>query len=129
MHISPTTAALVLLLIVLCIATFGRLWMATAAAVVAALVLNFFFMPPIGTFIIQDPQNWAALFVFVIVAVIGSHLSATAQSRAREAERGALASTLLASLAHDLRTPLTAIRVAVGNVLAIAPGSDRREQA
>ncbi len=129
MHISPTTAALVLLLFVLCVATFGRLWMATAGAVIAALVLNFFFLPPIGTFVIDDPQNWVALFVFVIVAVIGSRLSATAQRRARDAERGALASTLLASLAHDLRTPLTAIRVAVGNVIDGAAGADRREQA
>src|SRR5438552_6768605 len=128
MHISPTTAALALLLAVLCVAAFGRLWMAMAAAVTATLCLNFFFLPPVGTFTIADPENWVALFVFLIVAVIGSQLSAAAQSRAREAARGALASTLLASLSHDLRTPLTAIRVAIGNLTDTVSDADRRQQ-
>jgi K+-sensing histidine kinase KdpD len=129
MHVSPTTAALALLLAVLCVAAFGRMWMATAAAVAATLCLNFFFLPPVGTFTIADPQNWVALVVFLIVAVIGSQLSATAQSRAREAARGALASTLLASLSHDLRTPLTAIRVAIGNLTETSSDIERRQQA
>src|SRR5438552_5772448 len=85
MHISPTTAALALLLAVLCVAAFGRLWMAMAAAVTATLCLNFFFLPPVGTFTIADPQNWVALAVFLIVAIVGSNLSAAAQQRAREA--------------------------------------------
>ncbi|MEP6918203.1 MAG: ATP-binding protein, partial [Acidobacteriota bacterium] len=45
----------------------------------------FFFLPPVGTFTIADPQNWVALFAFLAVAVIGSNLSAKAQNRAREA--------------------------------------------
>ena len=129
MNVSPTTSALALLLAVLCVAAFGRLWMAMAAAVVATLCLNYFFLPPVGTFTIADPQNWVALVVFLIVAVIGSQLSAAAQSRARDAARGALASTLLASLSHDLRTPLTAIRVAIGNLTGTSSDLERRQQA
>jgi len=129
MHASPTTAALALLLGVLCVAAFGRLWMAMTAAVVATLCLNFFFLPPLGTLAIVDPENWIGLVVFLIVAVIGSQLSAAAQSRAREAARGALASTLLRSLSHDLRTPLTAIRVAIGNLMDTTSEIDRRQQA
>jgi len=129
MDVSPTTAALVLLLAVLCVAAFGRLWMAVTAAVVAALVLNFFFLPPVGTLAIAGPENWVVLIVFLVVAVIGSQLSATAQARAREATRGALASTLLASLSHDLRSPLTAIRVAVGNLVDTHADAERRQQA
>ena len=49
------------------------------------LALNFFFLPPVGTFTIADPQNWVALFAFLVVAVIASNLSAAAQERAREA--------------------------------------------
>ena len=49
------------------------------------LTFNFFFLPPVGTFTIADPQNWIALFAFLVVAVIASKLSAAAQSRAREA--------------------------------------------
>jgi two-component system sensor histidine kinase KdpD len=129
MHLSPTPAALALLLIVLCVATFGRLWMAMAAAIVATLSLNFFVLPPVGTFTIADPANWVVLFVFLVVAMIGSQLSAAAQVRAREAARGALASTLLASLSHDLRTPLTAIRVTIGNLADTASDIERRQQA
>jgi len=129
MDLSPTAAALTLLLAVLCVAAFGRLWMAMAAAVLATVSLNFFFMPPVGTLTIADPRNWLSLIVFLVVAVIGSQLSATAQARAGEATRGALASTLLASLSHDLRTPLTAIRVAVGNLADIQSEAERRQQA
>ena len=49
------------------------------------LTLNFFFLPPVGTFTIADPQNWIALFAFLVVAVIASNLSAAAQDRARDA--------------------------------------------
>jgi two-component system sensor histidine kinase KdpD len=84
-HVSPTTVALVLLLVVLGTAAFGRLRIAILVSVVAMLALNFFFLPPVGTFTIADPQNWVALFVFLIVAVIASNLSAAAQDRTREA--------------------------------------------
>ncbi|HKE85003.1 MAG TPA: DUF4118 domain-containing protein, partial [Vicinamibacterales bacterium] len=83
--VSATTAALGLLLIVLGTATAARLRIAIIASVVAMLTLNFFFLPPVGTFTIADPQNWVALFVFLIVAVIASNLSAAAQDRTSEA--------------------------------------------
>jgi two-component system sensor histidine kinase KdpD len=84
-RVSPTTVALALLLIVLGTATIARLGIAIVVSVVATLALNFFFLPPVGTFSIADPQNWIALFAFLIVAVIGSNMSAAAQNRAREA--------------------------------------------
>ena len=83
--VSPTTAALALLLVVLGAATLARLRTAIAVSLLAMLTLNFFFLPPIGTFTIADPQNWIALFAFLVVAVIASNLSAAAQARAREA--------------------------------------------
>jgi two-component system, OmpR family, sensor histidine kinase KdpD len=83
--VSPTTVALALLLVVLGTATIARLRIAIVVSVVAMLTLNFFFLPPVGTFTIADPQNWIALFAFLVVAVIASNLSAAAQDRAREA--------------------------------------------
>src|SRR6476469_6930637 len=83
--VSPTTVALALLLIVLGTATIGRLRIAIVVAVAGMLVFNFFFLPPVRTFTIADPQNWIALFAFLVVAVIASNLSAAAQQRAREA--------------------------------------------
>src|ERR1700704_4718330 len=83
--VSPTTVALALLLVVLVTATLSRLWVAIVASIAAMLALNFFFLPPVGTFTIADPENWVALFGFLIVGVIASKLSAAAQDRAREA--------------------------------------------
>ena len=83
--VSPTTVALAFLLVVLAVATTARLRIATIVSVAAMLVLNFFFLPPVGTFTIADPQNWVALVVFLVVAIIASNLSAAAQERTREA--------------------------------------------
>lgn len=81
---NPTTAALSLLLIVLLTATVSRLRAAVVTCVIADLFLNYFFMPPFGTFTIADPQNWVALFVFVAVSVVASSLSSALRDRAVE---------------------------------------------
>src|SRR5262245_61430365 len=83
-EVSPTTAALALLLAVLGAATLARLRTAIAVSLLAMLTLNFFFLPPVGTLTIADPQNWIALFAFLVVAVIASNLSAAAQEGTRE---------------------------------------------
>ena len=83
--VSATTAALGLLLVVLLVATLGRLWIAITVAVGATLGLNFFFLPPVETFTIADPQNWVALLTFLVTAVIAGNLSAAAQARTRDA--------------------------------------------
>jgi two-component system sensor histidine kinase KdpD len=83
--VTPTTVGLTLLLVVLGTATLGRLWTATTVALVATGAYNFFFFPPIGSFTIDDPQNWVAVLAFLVAAVIASKLSAAAQARAQEA--------------------------------------------
>ena len=112
---NPTTAALCYLLVVVILATVSRVWAAMVVAVVADLALNYFFMPPFGTLAIEDPQNWVALAVFLAVSVLASSLSSAARDRAVARRGEQLKSTLLASLGHHLRTPLTAIRVAASN--------------
>src|SRR5262249_30668461 len=83
--INPTTVALALLLLILVVAATSRLWVAIATSIVAMLAFNFFFLPPVGTFTIADPQNWVALFAFLVVSVVASQLSSTARARAEEA--------------------------------------------
>jgi K+-sensing histidine kinase KdpD len=123
---SPTIPALLFMLIVLVTAASSPLAVAVATSIVADLSLNYFFMPPFGTLRIADVENWVALFVFLAVSVIASNLSLAARMRTVERE---LKSALLASLAHDLRTPLTAIRVAASNLQATwLTDADRREQ-
>ena len=100
--VSPTTAALALLLVVLLAATYGRLWIAIVVALAATLALNFYFLPPVGTLTIADPQNWVALAAFLLTAVIASNLSAAAQARASEAVARRHEVTRLFDLTRDV---------------------------
>jgi two-component system sensor histidine kinase KdpD len=119
LHVTnPTTAALSFLLLVLFVAVWSRRWVAIMTSVVAAGLLDFYFLPPVGTLSIGDPQEWVAFFSFVVVSLVASHLSSIARAREHELRSVELKSTLLASLAHDLHTPLTAIRTAVNNLSA-----------
>jgi two-component system sensor histidine kinase KdpD len=54
-------------------------------AVVAAASFNYFFLPPTGTFIVADTQNWIALFALLTTAVIASELSDRARKQTEEA--------------------------------------------
>ncbi len=82
---NPMVVGLSYLLIVLLVAATSTLRVAVAASVLALPALNYFFMPPVGTFTLEDPQNWVALFVFLAVSVVASRLSLMARSRAEEA--------------------------------------------
>jgi len=82
---NPTTVALTFLLTVLIVSTVWGLRVSVFMAVVATLAFNYYFLPPIGTFTIADPQNWVALFAFLVTAVIASQLSARARREALNA--------------------------------------------
>lgn len=81
----PTIVALTYLLVVLVVAAVSELWIAMAASVLAFLCLNYFFLPPVGTFVVADPLNWVALFVLLAVSMFASQLSSSVRSRAKEA--------------------------------------------
>ena len=82
---NPTTVALTFLLTVLIVSAVWGLDASVVTAIAATLAFNFFFLPPIGTFTIADPQNWVALFAFLVTAVIASQLSTRAQREALNA--------------------------------------------
>ncbi len=85
LHVNATTMALGFLLVVLCVSAAWGLRCAVVAAVAATLVFNYFFLPPVGTFSIRDPQNWVDLFAFLATAVIASRLAEAARREARNA--------------------------------------------
>ncbi len=82
---NAATVSTTFLLIVLLVAATSRLWVAVVTSVVAMLCFNFFFLPPVGTLTIADPHNWVALFAFLAVSLVASHLSAAAREGTREA--------------------------------------------
>ncbi len=85
LHANSATAALSFLLLVLGLATRVGLKESILASVAGMLAYNFFFLPPIGTLTIADPQNWVALFVFLVTAITASQLSSSARRKAEEA--------------------------------------------
>ena len=84
--VNNTTVALSLLLAILGISARWGLAEATMASLVAVLGFNYYFLPPVRTFTIQDPQNWVAAVAFLVTAVTASQLSARVRRRAAEAE-------------------------------------------
>ena len=74
--------ALVFLTAILVSAARQGLWPSLFASLVAVLAYNFFFLPPIYTFTIADPENVVALFFFAIVAVIASNLASRVRGQA-----------------------------------------------
>jgi two-component system sensor histidine kinase KdpD len=88
LHVNNATAALSYLLVILGVATKAGLRESIVACLGSMLCYNYFFLPPIGTLTIADPQNWVALCVFLITAVTASKLSTSARQRADEAGAG-----------------------------------------
>ena len=84
--VNSTTVALSMLLVVLAVSARWGLPEAIVASVAAALGFNYFFLEPVNTFTIEDPQNWMALFAFLVTAVTASQLAERARRRAAEAE-------------------------------------------
>lgn len=143
--INSTTVALALLLIVLIIATIFGSRPALFASLLGVLCFNFFFLPPLYTLNIADPQNWTAFGAFLVTAIIAGQLSSYARRRAEESEAKEkeierlylelqaafeqasqtealrrseqLKSALLDAVTHDLRTPLTSIKAAATTLL------------
>ncbi len=83
--VNATTVALTFLLAILAVATFWGMAVAVTMSVAAMLAFNYYFLPPAGTFTVADPENWVALFAFLAVAVISSHLSSRARQKAADA--------------------------------------------
>lgn len=136
---NATTVALSLLLVVLAVAALWGQAEAIVTSLVATACFNYFFLPPVDTWSIADPQNWVALFSFLIVSIVAGQLSERARRKAREAiahqeETARLAeiarraetvrqseefkSTVLDALAHELKTPLTSLKASVSALRA-----------
>lgn len=143
--LSTATVALAFLLVILLTATFLGRNPALLASVAGMLCVNYFFLPPVGTWTISESQNLIAWAAFTITAIVAGQLSGYARKRAEEAERGKLEierlyeelqmafekashaealrqseklkSALLDAVTHDLRTPLTSIKASITTLL------------
>src|SRR5262245_21226901 len=93
---------LIYLVGVVAVAVVGGFWPAVVAAVLASLLLNWFFTPPVHTFTIEDPQNMLALLLFITVAVTVSSVVHLAARRAVQAKRSREDAAALLELAQTV---------------------------
>ena len=93
LHVNQTTVALSFLLAILAVSAVWGMVVSVFMSITAMFMFNYFFLAPIGTLTIADPQNWVALGAFVLTSVVGSQLARirkeadAANSRRREVER------------------------------------------
>ncbi|MBW4090090.1 MAG: sensor histidine kinase KdpD [Proteobacteria bacterium] len=80
--LATSDVALVFLTAVLVSAITYGLWPSLLACLLSALAYNFFFLPPLYTFTIADPENVVALFFFAVVALLASNLAARVRAQA-----------------------------------------------
>lgn len=93
-------------------------------AALSFLCIDWFLIPPYGTLTVGKPVDWLALVAFLATALVATHLFERARADARDArhhaaevdrlaslrETARMKDALLASVSHDLRTPLTTIK-------------------
>ena len=87
LDVNPTAIALVFLIAVLFASAYWGLRYAVVLSIVATACFNFFFLPPLYTFTISDPQNWVALIAFLVTALVAGNLSERARREAEDAKR------------------------------------------
>lgn len=73
---------LVFLLAIVAVSVRYGLWPSIFASVAGALCYNFFFLPPLYTFTIGDPNNVAAFGFFILMAVLVSNVAARVRAQA-----------------------------------------------
>ncbi len=100
--VSTPVIVLLFLLPIILAATRWGLQPALAASLAAFLSFNYFFLDPRYTLSVKKPDEFLALLVFLIVAVLISQLVSTANAHAAQARARELESTTLYNLSRTL---------------------------
>jgi two-component system, OmpR family, sensor histidine kinase KdpD len=121
--------AMVYILAVVVIALRFTRGPAIATAMLSVAAFDYLFVPPQGTLTVDDVQYLLTFAIMLAVALVISRLVESVRSRAAvqaslevEAEMERIRSTLLASISHDLRTPLA---VMAGASSSLAESGER----
>ena len=102
-QIAPVVSlGVVYLAAVLVVSVTWGLWLGLATAFLSAGAFNFFHLPPVGHFTIQDSENWVALITFLVVAILASSVAEVTRARTRDAEARRREADLAAEMARLL---------------------------
>ncbi len=123
-YLGYKTVALILLMVVSFIAMLFEIFPVLLAALLSALIWNFFFIPPIFTFHIDNAEDILMFLLYFLIALVHTVLTfkiREAETKARDKEEREktikLYNTLLNSLSHELRTPISTIIGAVDTLI------------
>lgn len=93
------------------------------AAILSALIWDFFFIPPHFTLQVSSTQDVILLLMYFIIALVNAVLTfkirqieKVARQKEEKANTVKLYNTLLNSLSHELRTPISTIIAATDNL-------------
>jgi two-component system sensor histidine kinase KdpD len=102
-HIAPVVSlSVVYLPAVLVVSVTWGAWLGVATALLSAAAFNFFHLPPVGRFTLQDSSNWVALAAFLVVAILASSVAEVTRARTRDAEERRREADLAAEMARLL---------------------------
>src|SRR6202011_1225962 len=87
LQVNQTTVALSFLLAILAVSAVWGMVVSVFMSLGAMLVFNYLFLPPVGKLTIADPQNWVALFAFLVTSIVGSQLSSRIREEADESHQ------------------------------------------
>jgi len=115
-YIGYRAIALILLVTVSFIAMFFDIWPVLLAALLSALIWNFFFIPPKFTLSIGNTEDVLMFFMYFVIASLNGVLTYKVrqmkkEARKREEKENAIKfyNTLFNSLSHELQTPISTI--------------------
>lgn len=116
--------SIIYLLVVMTLATTRGRYAAILASFVAFLAFDYFLVPPLYVFTINRVEEWIALFVFLVTALLTSQLAVSLRGRAEQASRRERETRLLYDLVRatnreaEPERQLLAIAQAVVDVLS-----------
>ncbi|WP_327430709.1 sensor histidine kinase [Streptomyces sp. NBC_01236] len=101
-RLNLTSEALLYLLAVVGVACIGGVASAVVASLTASLLLNYWFIPPIGQFTLNDTNSMLALVVFVIVAATVAAVVDRSLRLSRRSARATAEAETMSSLAGTI---------------------------
>ncbi|ASQ92032.1 ATP-binding protein [Streptomyces sp. 11-1-2] len=101
-RLNLTSEALLFLLTVVGVACIGGVVSAVIASVTASLLLNYWFIPPLGRFTLDDANALLALAVFVVVAAVVAAVVDRSLRLSRRSARATAEAETMSSLAGTI---------------------------
>jgi two-component system sensor histidine kinase KdpD len=115
-HVDYRIVALILLLAVSVLGVILDILPVLLAAILSSVILNLFFLEPVGHYKINNSENALLFFIYLLVALVSAvltHRLRRQEAKVRDKEEKEktlnLYNTLLSSLSHELKTPISTI--------------------